>query len=181
MNRNKIAISAIHQLQKQLQDAPEYTASEVSMVRAIQLLAPDIRAIQARGYTMDQIAQMLTSSGIPIAATTLKSYLNRFTMAPVVKPLRKHRRDATHNRVTIGAIREHNEQSPGNFSAHAPASRAATSAGSSRVDFEPRPTPSAARAAVSATGPSNGPTLGPVGNHGPRHGSFKPREDTNDI
>ncbi len=86
MHRNRIAITAIHQLQRQLQDAPEYTANEVSMVRAIQLLAPDIRAMKTRGYTMDQVAKMLTSSGVPIAATTLKSYLNRFTMAPLVKP-----------------------------------------------------------------------------------------------
>jgi hypothetical protein len=181
MNRNKIAMSAIHQLQKRLQDAPEYTVNEVSMVRAIQVLASDIRAMKSKGYTMDQVAKMLTDSGIPIAATTLKSYLNRFTMAPVVKPLRKQRGDATHDRVTIGVIREHNEQPSGNFSAHEPASRAATSAGSPRVDFEPRPTPSAARAAVSATGPSNGPTSGPVWNHGPRYGRFIPREDTKDI
>jgi len=104
MNRNKIAITAIHQLQKRLQNAPEYTANEVSMVRAIQLLAPDIRATKAKGYTMDQIAQMLASSGIAINATTLKSYLSRFTMPPVVKPSRRGRRDGTNNRATFGAI-----------------------------------------------------------------------------
>jgi hypothetical protein len=110
MNRNKIAMAAIHQLQKRLQDAPEYRVNEVSMVRAIQLLASDIRAMKAKGYTMDQIAKMLTNSGIPINATTLKSYLSRFTMVPPVKPLRKHRGGAIDHRVTIGAIPEYNQE-----------------------------------------------------------------------
>ncbi len=181
MNRNKIAISAIHQLQKQLQDASEYTANEMSMVRAIQLLAPDIRAMKTKGYTMDQVAQMLTSSGIPIAATTLKSYLNRFSMAPLVKPLRRPRRDATHDRVTMGAIPEHNGEPTRNSSVHATASHAATSAESPRVDRVPRPAPSPVRPAVSPTVPSTGPIAAAVENQRPPYGSFIPREDTKDI
>jgi hypothetical protein len=181
MNRSKIAISAIHQLQRQLQDAPEYTANEVSMVRAIQLLAPDIRAMRTRGYTMNQVAQMLTSSGIPIAATTLKSYLNRFTMEPIVKPLRRRRGDATHNRVTTGAIPEHNDGPTGNFSAHAPASHAATTAESPRIASGPLPAPSPVRAGVSSTVPAKGPTTAAVENQRPGYGRFMPREDTKDI
>jgi hypothetical protein len=180
MNRSKIAISAIHQLQRQLQDAPEYTANEVSMVRAIQLLAPDIRAMKTKGYTMDQIAQMLASSGIPINATTLKSYLSRFTMIPPVKPLRKHRRGATHDRAAIGAIPEHNKEPTRNSSAHATALRAATS-DSPRVDSGPRPAPSPVRPAVSPTVPAKGPTTTAVENQRPRYSGFIPREDTKDI
>ncbi len=181
MNRNKIAISAIHKLQKQLQDAPEYTANEMSMVRAIQLLAPDIRAMKAKGYTMDQVAQMLTSSGIPIAATTLKSYLNRFTMAPVVKPLRRPGRDATHHRVKMGAIPEYNGEPTKNSSVHATASGAVTSAESARVDREPHLAPSPVKPAVSPTVPSKGPIVAAVENRRPRYASFIPREDTKDI
>jgi hypothetical protein len=181
MNRSKIAISAIHQLQRQLQDAPAYTANEVSMVRAIQLLAPDIRAMKAKGYTMDQVAKMLTSSGIPINGTTLKSYLSRFTMAPVVKPLRKHRAGATHHRVTIGAIPEYNGEPTRNSSAHATAPRGATSAESPRVDSGPRPGPSPVRPGDSPTVPLKGPTTAAVENQRPRYGGFIPRGDTKDI
>jgi hypothetical protein len=181
MNRNKIAMSAIHQLQKRLQDASEYTANEVSMVRAIQLLAPDIRAMKAKGYTLDQVSKMLTSSGIPIAATTLKSYLNRFTMPPVVKPLRRRRRDVAHDRVTSGAIRAPNEEPIGDFSVNAPASRPSAGAGLLRVDNRPRPAPYPVGAAVSPAVPSRGPTTAAVENHRPRHGNFIPREDTKDI
>jgi selenophosphate synthase len=181
MTRNKIAMSAIHQLQKRLQDAPEYTANEVSMIRAIQLLAPDIRAMKTRGYTMNQVAQMLTSSGIPIAATTLKSYLNRFTIEPIVKSLRRRRGDATYDRVPIGPTREPNEKQAGNFSVNAPESRSGAARGSLRVDNRTRPAPSPVRAAASPTVPAKGPTAAAVENQHPGYGSFMPREDTKDI
>jgi hypothetical protein len=100
MPTRKITMSAICELKQQLRDAPEYVANEVNMIRAIQMLAPNIRAMRAKGYSMDHVAQTFTSHGIPIAATTLKSYLSRFAVAPKVKSLRNGKRGGTNIRAT---------------------------------------------------------------------------------
>jgi hypothetical protein len=100
MSPSKITIATIHELKQQMEEASEYEANDVSMVRAIQLLAPHIRAMKTKGYTMDQVARTLTSVGIPIAATTLKSYLSRFTVVPDPKPLPGRRRDGTQGRAS---------------------------------------------------------------------------------
>jgi hypothetical protein len=98
-------MATIHELKQQMEEAPEYEANEVSMVRAIQLLAPHIRVMKTKGYTMDQVARTLTSAGIPIAATTLKSYLSRFTVVPDLRPLPSRRRERTKSRATGESIR----------------------------------------------------------------------------
>lgn len=87
-------MATIHELEEEMQEAPVYEAKEVSMVRAIQLLAPHIRAMKAKGYTMDHVARTLTNAGIPIAATTLRSYLSRFTMAAERRPFPDRRRES---------------------------------------------------------------------------------------
>jgi hypothetical protein len=177
MNRNKIAISAIQKLQKQLQDAPEYAAKEVSMVRAIQLLAPDIHAMKAKGYTMSQVAQMLTSQGIPIAGTTLKSYLSRFVVAPVMKPLRKGKRGATNNGANPLDIAESKSEQTRSASADHARPIAAPPVGALRGTGAPGARPAPVTGTVSPTGP----TSAPAQDHRPRYASFKPREDTKDI
>jgi hypothetical protein len=98
MAPSKITMATIHELREEMQEAPAYEAQEVSMVRAIQLLAPHIRTMKAKGYTMDHIARSLSSAGIPIAATTLRSYLSRFAMESALKPLHNGNRRATNRR-----------------------------------------------------------------------------------
>ena len=181
MSRNKIAISAIHQLQRQLQDVPEYTANEMSMVRAIQLLAPDIRATKAKGYTMDQIAQMLANSGIAINATTLKSYLSRFVVAPVMKPLRKGKRGGTNNGANPLDIAESKSQRRGSASADPARPAAATPIGALRGTSAPGARPAPVTATVSPKESAKGPTSPPAQDQRPRYASFTPREDTKDI
>jgi hypothetical protein len=181
MNRNKIAISAIHELQKQLQDAPEYTAREVSMVRAIQLLANDIHAMQAKGYTMDQVAQMLTSQGIPIAGTTLKSYLSRFVVAPVMKPLRKGKRGGNNNGANPLDIAESKSERRGSASADSARPTAATPIGALRGTSAPGARQAPVTATVSPMESAKGPTSLPAQDQRPRYASFIPRDDTKDI
>jgi hypothetical protein len=94
MTRGKVALSAIEDLKRQMQEAPDRKVTEMSMVRAIQMLAPSIRAMQARGYKMAEVAEILASRGIPIAATTLRSYLSRFVVEPTMKPLHNGHRGA---------------------------------------------------------------------------------------
>ena len=44
---------------------------------AIALLAREIAELKRRGYTLDQVAEALSGSGLPISTPTLKNYLHR--------------------------------------------------------------------------------------------------------
>ncbi len=49
----------------------------ITAQEAIRLLSKDIQLLQARGYTIKQIAEHLNSLGLSIAATSLSSFLSR--------------------------------------------------------------------------------------------------------
>ena len=58
---------------------------EVSKIDAIKLLRGQIKALQKKGYSMEQVAETLTEYGIPITAATLSSYLNKTKKKTVSK------------------------------------------------------------------------------------------------
>lgn len=54
----------------------------LSKQEAVRVLAKEIASVQKRGYTLDQISEMLRGEGLDIATPTLKSYLQRAKPAP---------------------------------------------------------------------------------------------------
>jgi DNA-binding CsgD family transcriptional regulator len=62
-----------------LRDMPpiEEKTKEYSKQDAVKILAKEITALKARGYTMDQIAETLKGEGLDISTPTLKNYLQR--------------------------------------------------------------------------------------------------------
>jgi len=52
-------------IQRELQDAPECPVEEVSKIRAVRLLAPQICAMQSKGYSLAAIAAMLSDKALP--------------------------------------------------------------------------------------------------------------------
>lgn len=57
-----------------------------SMLRAISLLADDVRALVKNGYTYAEIADILTAQGLPISPPTLRSYMSRINAAQTAQP-----------------------------------------------------------------------------------------------
>jgi methionine synthase II (cobalamin-independent) len=55
-----------------------------SKQKAVKMLSKEINALQKRGYTFDQISEMLRGEGLSIATPTLKSYLQRVKSAKKV-------------------------------------------------------------------------------------------------
>jgi hypothetical protein len=49
----------------------------VTKQEAVRLLESTIRGLQAKGYRLDKIAELVSARGVNITATTLKSYLHR--------------------------------------------------------------------------------------------------------
>src|ERR1035438_3406409 len=73
----KVATTAIEQVRKAIQMAPDCTTKEVTKLQAIQTLISDIQQIQSKGYDWRAIASLLSEHGIDINVVTLKSYLQR--------------------------------------------------------------------------------------------------------
>lgn len=61
-----------------LRDLPaRENAKKHSKQEAVRLLGREIAELKKRGYTLEQIAQALSASGLPISTPTLKNYLQR--------------------------------------------------------------------------------------------------------
>jgi hypothetical protein len=61
-----------------LRDMPaKEDAKKHSKRSAVLLLSREIAELKKRGYTLEQIAEALSESGLPISTPTLKNYLHR--------------------------------------------------------------------------------------------------------
>jgi hypothetical protein len=58
-----------------LEDLPEKPRDELSLREAVNRLQDSIKTALAKGYTYQEIAEMLTEQGIKISAFTLKNYV----------------------------------------------------------------------------------------------------------
>ena len=89
-----ITLEAIEQLREKLKAAPTVSPEkrQVTKQEAIAAIRGEIEAMQKRGYTLDDIAQMIAHNGIEITTPTLKSYLQRAKSSKktrVIKPSTK--------------------------------------------------------------------------------------------
>jgi hypothetical protein len=72
-----ITIVDIEALRRKLAELPRHQAREVSKQEAITLLATELGSARRRGYSPDELAQLLSEQGIAINAATLRGYLRR--------------------------------------------------------------------------------------------------------
>ena len=74
-----LTVETVEQIRAKLKELPavENKKRPVSKQEAIKLLAKDIKAMQARGYTLDQVSEQLKEFGVLLATPTLRSYLKR--------------------------------------------------------------------------------------------------------
>jgi hypothetical protein len=63
----------IERLNASLADLPELSIFEVTKQEAVRLLESTIRGLQAKGYRLDKIAELVSARGVKIT-TTLKNY-----------------------------------------------------------------------------------------------------------
>lgn len=78
-NRSKsasISKSALDQVGSLLQDLSAKPKEEMSIREAIDQLREPIQAAMAKGYTYEDIVQILTESGISTTVTTVKRYIS---------------------------------------------------------------------------------------------------------
>jgi hypothetical protein len=68
---------AVAALKNALAELPAASRTTMSTRHAIAELADTISGLRARGYTLDEVARILTERGIRVAPNTLRSYLGR--------------------------------------------------------------------------------------------------------
>ena len=74
-----LTLEQVEQISVKMKALPavENKKRPVSKQEAIKLLAKDIKAMQARGYTLEQVSEQLKQLGVSLATPTLRSYLKR--------------------------------------------------------------------------------------------------------
>jgi hypothetical protein len=84
----RITLNDVEVLCKKLNElpAPDAAEHEVSKQEAVALMADQVRQLQARGYSMQAVAQFINSQGLKISVQTLKSYLSRARRVKTSKP-----------------------------------------------------------------------------------------------
>lgn len=83
----KEADELIAMLRKMPEKPPE--ERPISKQQVVRLAAPEIRTMQAKGYTLVEIAELFTSRGFDITTPTLKNLLAR---TPADEPYKKRRK-----------------------------------------------------------------------------------------
>jgi hypothetical protein len=82
-----MSLEQVEELRTALKTAPDPPARPINATKqeTVRLLFGEIQALQRRGYTLEQVADLFREEGIPLTTQTLKNYLAR------AKALRKGR------------------------------------------------------------------------------------------
>jgi hypothetical protein len=159
----KIPVVSIEELQRSLDALPEHRDEEVTKTQAIRMLAPQIHAMQSKGYTMSAIAAMLSDRGIAVTAVALKSYLSHNKERAAVKRGGGERKARRPPSAALGPHLEASPVAPVGSTAKASEARAGVPSGPAPAVAPKRPAASPPEAA------------------GERRSAFVPRSDSDDI
>ena len=85
----KVRVADIERLKRTLENVPEHRTEEVTTAQAVRMLSSSIHAMQAKGYGLPAIAELLSDNGLTVTATTLKTYLSEARAAGGRKNRRK--------------------------------------------------------------------------------------------
>ncbi|MEI8294982.1 MAG: protein mobC [Alphaproteobacteria bacterium] len=75
----KYTLEKIESVSKKLRSLPPVEKSKQSLSKqeTVKILAKEIANLKKRGYTLDQISELLRGEGLDFATPTLKNYLQR--------------------------------------------------------------------------------------------------------
>ena len=76
MQPRRVRVADIERLKRTLENVPEHRAEEVTTAQAVRMLSSEIDAMQAKGYGLPAIAELLSDNGLAVTAMTLKTYLS---------------------------------------------------------------------------------------------------------
>jgi hypothetical protein len=175
MHQRKIPASAIEDLHRVLGEAAERRPKEFSKKEAVRLLLPGIRAMQTKGYSIAEIAQVLSEKGVAMTAAALRTVLSSFRAAAEKRHSHRSVREAKQPATEANATVPLPEVPPKPSGGHA-----ATPPALSRSEKPPAPPQGTAASAPAAETSKRSPaSTSPE--RVARPGTFIPREDSDEI
>ena len=73
----KVQLDDVRRLDESLAQLPEPQNQMIAKTEAIRILLPRIQSLQARGYSLADIAERLSNGGVPMTPMMLRVYLMR--------------------------------------------------------------------------------------------------------
>ncbi len=179
MHQRKIPASAIEDLHRVLAEAAERRPKEFSKKEAVRLLLPEIRAMQMNGYSIAEIAQVLSEKGVAMTAAALRTVLSSVRSAAENRHSHRSVREAKQPAAQANATVPLRDVSP-KPSAERSGGHAATTPALSRSESVPKLPQGVAASAPAAETSKRSPTSTSP-ERVARPGTFIPREDTKEI
>ena len=99
MQPRMIRVADIERLQRTMEIVPEQRVEEVTTIQTVRMLSSQIHGMQAKGYGLPAIAELLSDNGVVVTAKTLKTYLDEARAAGGRKNRRKTK---AHRPITDG-------------------------------------------------------------------------------
>jgi hypothetical protein len=81
----------------------EQPPKDLTKQEVVKMLAKEIKSLQNKGYTLEQIATSLKGEGLDISTPTLKSYLQRLKSPPKAVDKKKVTSNAESSGVEVGS------------------------------------------------------------------------------
>ena len=175
MQPRMIRVADIERLQRTMENVPEQRVEEVTTLQAVRMLSSQIQGMQAKGYGLLAIAELLSDNGVVVTAKTLNTYLGEARAAGG----RKNRPRAKAQRpVRTGAA----GTAPTTESKPAVVAHAASGNAQPGARVVAKAAPAATTPpAPAAPGAAPKGTARPGDDASSRRSAFVPKEDTRDI
>jgi hypothetical protein len=170
-----IRVADIERLQRTMESVPEQRVEEVTTMQAIRMLSSQIHGMQAKGYRLTAIAELLSDNGVGVTVKTLKAYLGEVRAA---RGRNRRRKTKAHGPLTDGGL----ATGPTTESKRAAVAHAASGDGQPGARAMAKAAP-AATMPLAPTGPAvaSKATTRPNDDGSARRSAFVPKEDTRDI
>lgn len=95
--RQRLTVAQAEEIKSKLKAMPpiDKNKHEITSQAAVKLWRPEIEAMQKNGYTLEAIAERISSLGLHLTVPTLKSYLQRIKKEEgTTRPKAKGKADA---------------------------------------------------------------------------------------
>ena len=99
----KVRLDDVRKLDEDFAALPEIQNQEIAKTEAIRLLLPRIQTLQARGYSLANIAERLTNGGVPMAVIMLRADLARVGALPKQRRSRPKNRPNTPKNIVVAS------------------------------------------------------------------------------
>jgi hypothetical protein len=95
-SKTRIRVDTIEPAQRALESLPEFRSEDLTKAQAVQMMIPQIRTAQSKGYSLEAISKVLSDRGIPIPIGSLRAYVSEANADTGRRRKKRKAKPATH-------------------------------------------------------------------------------------